>query len=420
MKQLRLGIISLFLMTLPVQAQFDAPHLVRFYQKIFSQHEKKLQDYLINELEEFQHTFSHSEAASEATFLLAEVYGEKGKPHLALAGYFKTLFLYPDSARVKGCADRALAIITDESAYRNKQEKLLVVLGQEFPINTPADRNHSYLEFLIELDESNLWEYTRSEIGRFMSQFPEDSRIDTLVQWTADLDQKKGDVRAACAGYQKLAFIFPESPLVPYADFTRGILLFDKMDQPEAAVSALSQVVTRYSMSEYASEALFKLGEIKAKKMKNYEAAITDYRKLIADYPQDKRAVFALLAIGKIYSQNLKNYPAAIATYEEMVAKYRSSPSGVDALEAIGTIYQDELKDYSKAAEYYAKIAEIHPASEKAPEMLLKAGEVCEDKEKNDSKAIEYYQLVIDKYPGYKKVSEAQKKIRKIQEKTGK
>jgi TolA-binding protein len=401
----------------PISAQYSADNLEAFYNDVYARHDKKLQDFLVRELNQYLQNFSASDHAAEATCLLARVYLDKGKKYPALATFFKMMYFYPDTTQLSECRKQVKDFVTRESAFKNKQEKLFAILNSQLPINTPIERHEAYVAFLVDLDESNLYEFAQTEIQQFISHYPTDSRIDKMIQWNADLYAKMDMPNEASACYLQLGALFPDSPLVPDALHSRGVLLSDKLDNYNDAVQTFADIVTKYPTSEFAGESLFKSGEIKQKELKNYEGAIADYRKLVTDYPQHKLTVNALMAISRIFAQNLKNYPAAIACYEEIVEKYPSSPLGVDALEEIGNIYYNQLKDYSRAAEYYAKISEIHPASDEAPEMLLKAGVVSEEKVPDFPLALEYYQKVIDKYPNHKKADEAAKRKAKLETK---
>ncbi|HEX9973176.1 MAG TPA: tetratricopeptide repeat protein [bacterium] len=415
-----LVIVVLFTLSVPGNAQYTANNLFTFLQETYNRHDTKLYDFLIAELNQFVQTFVDSGHAADATYLLAKVWDEKGKRHEALAAAYKTLYLYPDTTRHQECANLIQGIIVKEKTYRNKQEKLVGILNSTFAGETLADRYYAYLTFLMELDESNLHDWTLNETRYFVSRFPNDTRLDTVMQRIADLYAKTDKPREAVASYLKLDYLYPNNPLLPYAHYNRAKLLYEEIGDHQTAIAVCTQVVSDYPTSEYASASLFMLGEIKEKKTKDYDGAIAAYRKLIDTYPQYVKSVNALLSIGEINSKKLKKYSEAIIAYNEFIEKYQSSPHGVEALEAIGDIYNDNLKDYNKAAEYYAKIAELYPTYDKAPNMLLKAGALCEDKLSDFNKAIEYYQIVVDKYPEDKKAGDAAKKIARAKEKAGK
>ncbi len=418
--KLILIVVVLFTISFPADAQYSAGRLFTFIQDIYNRHDNKLNDFLIVELNQFLQTFPDSGKASDASFLLARVYDEKGKEHEALAATFKTFFVFPDANRQIEYTSTVQEIIKNENAYREKKEKLLAVLNSPSTVAKPADRYFAYLSFLMELDEAKLCEWTLNEARYFSSRFPNDEHLYKVMQWIADLYVKMDKPREAVASYARLDLVDPTNPELPYAWYHRARLLHEEIGDFQTAMDIANQIVMMYPSSEYAAASLFLLGEIKEKKIKDYDGALVAYRKLVDTYPQNTKSVNAMLAIGEINTKKLKNYTAAIATYTEFIDKFKSSPRGVEAVEAIGDIYQDNLKDYQKAAEYYAKVAELYPTYEKAPDMLLRAGSICEDKLSDPNKAIEYYQQIIDKYPDSKKAGDAAKKITKAREKISK
>ena len=409
--------ILIAVMVNPAGAQGVDDKLFTFLQETHTLNDKKLRDFLIDELDQYLMIYPESRHAADASFLLAKTYEERGKKHEALAMYCKTAFLYPDSALQRKCGEAAREIISRESEYRDKQEKLNAVFTAESVADEADDRYYSYLDFLAGLDASKLHGWTLSEIRRFISCYPTDVRMDRLIHWMGESYMKMNKPLEASMQFSKLAVISPESPLVSYALYCRGRLLYEKLNKADDAAGELTLVVTTYPESEYAGESLFLLGEIKEKKLRDYEGAIAEYRKLVDTYPDFAKNVSALLAMSEIYLNRLKNYQAAIQANMEIIEKYRTSPQGVEALEKVADIYENKLKDYKKSAEYYAKVAEFYPASEKAPDMLLKAGSICESRLNDYKRAIEYYQRIIDQYPNHKKANDAKSRMSKAKDK---
>jgi TolA-binding protein len=396
-------------------AQYNADTLLAFIRDTFNQHDKNLYDFLIKELDQYAAIFTDDQNAAEINYLLALVHEARGDKHAALAYFLKTFNLYPNSLRYDECVNDARQIITTEKAYAGKQGQLLSRLDGPVGGETPADRSYNFLNFLITLDESNLHSWTLDEAMRFIARFPEDERVETVQRWMADLYAKKGDHRQAVASYLKLEYAYPQSQLLPYARYSRGVILSKDLKENEKAAEILNRVITEYPNSEYASASLFMLAEIKEKRLKDYKGAIADYRKLIDAYPEYPRLVEALFAIAEINAGRLVDYNAAITAYNEVVTKFPTDQRGAKALEMVGDICKNKLGNYALAAEYYAKIAEAYPSYEKAPDMLLEAGSVCESKLKDYKKAIEYYEIVVAKFPNHKRAGDAKKRIERAQ-----
>lgn len=400
-------------------SQESAGQVFAFLQAIYDQHDKKLHEFLEDELGLFMTTFPESELIVNAHTLLAQLYKEKGETSLALGQCLKTVYLYPDTNATAVCRGLAASLIAEEKKFKDKQEQLHSFLMKKINAEDTATRFYHYLSYLILLDEPDLREWTLNELRRFNGWFPDDARVDSTTLWIADVYVKMKKMPEAVAAYSKLHYTHPQSSLLPYAFYQEGRLLYEELGAHEKALTVLANVVSLYITSDYAGASLFLMGTIKEKKIKDYAAAIADYEKLVTLYPQHKRAVDALLAVASIHSEKIKDYQAAIDAYNRIVVEYQAHPDGVKALEEIGNIYKDKIKDYLQSAEYYARIAELYPVYEQAADMLLEAGALCEERVKDYTKALEYYQMVVDKFPEHKKAAEAEKRVARVKLKIG-
>lgn len=407
----------LFAATVSTSAQYTADTVFIFLQEVYDKQDKKLYDFLITEFDQFAENFPDSKNATEITFFSGKIYMEKGWKYKAIATYFKTMFLYPNSPQRSECADLIREIISEKRIDRDKAEKIHLILNSEFGGETAADRYYAYLKFLIELDESNIYDWMLVESRRFISRFPDYQHIDMVLRWIGDIYTKKGKPKEAVISYLKLDYTHPNSPLLAYTRYHRALLQYKKLGNYEQAMTIFNMVVSVFPESEFGPASLFMVGEIKEKKMKDYEGAITEYKSLVINYPQHEKAVAALFSIAEISSKKLKDYFAAVEAYNEIVEKYQSNSRAIEALTKIGDIYKDKIRNFSKSAEYYAKIVELYPDYDKGPDMLLKAAAVCEKKLKDYQKAIEYYQLILEKFPEHKKAKDAEKKLVKAEEK---
>jgi len=403
--------------TIPALSQHTPIKVLNFLEETWNLKEDKLRDLLIQELHQFVAAFPDTTLSGDACYLLAKVYNEKGKKPEALASLYKGLYLYPDFSRRQESIALAQAMIAKEKDYQKKQEKLLNVLSGPILKATRADRYFAYLTFLMEFNEKDLNEWTRDEAGSFITEYPNDGHMYSVLQWIADLYAQADKNYEAANGYKKLQVLYPDNANLPYAIYNQAKLMYEKLDQNKEAVEVCRTLFLNYPQNEYAAPALFMFAEIKTKKLKDHMGAVDAYRKLLDAYPNDKMAVDALMAIGDLNKDKLDNPTNAIAVYDEFITKFRSSPRGVEALVNAGDIYKDKLKDYSRAAEYYAKISEVYPTYEKAPDMLIKAGELCEDKLKDYAKAVSYYQMILNKFGESKKADDARKKIEKAKSK---
>ena len=268
----------------------------------------------------------------------------------ALAAYLKTGFLYPGSSWSKEAGEAARKIITGADPYRRLQDKLLLFVENKNHDSIPANRYYDYLQLLTAIDVASQYDWSQAQFAEFERLFPQDSRLDAVYTWIADLLVKKNKPREAAVGYLRVDYAFPHSPQLAYARYQRGVLLTQELGDHKAAITALEQVVAQHDTSAYAAPALFMLGNIKREKTKDYRGAIADYRRLVDSYPQNDKVMDALFAIGAIQADNLKEYPAAVVAYDEIVEKFKTDKRGAQALDEAAKVYKDKLQDYNKAA----------------------------------------------------------------------
>jgi TolA-binding protein len=391
--------------------------LFAYLQAIYNRHDKNFHDYLLVELNQYVAQFPDSAKTAEAQYLLARVYQEKGDKQKAAAAFLKTIYLYSGSSWQQEAAKEARKMIAEEGAFKEKRAKLLALIEGTPKGQAPADRYYEYLNAAPLLDNSEVYGLLADETRKFLLLFPEDARQDTTVRMMAEFYAKKGDKHEAEASYLRLEYCCAESPLLPAARYSRGVLLSKELGDHKTAIQALGELAAKNPQSEYATLAIFKIGEIKKEKTKDYAGAMADYRKFVETSPDSAKAVEALWAIAEINTNNTRDYGGAIAAYHEIVEKHKSDKRAVAAFEKIGDVFKDKLADYNKAAEQYAKIVEVFPDYEKAPELILKAGALCEDKLRDYNRATDYYRLVIDKFPQHKSADEARKRFEKAKAK---
>jgi TolA-binding protein len=409
-------LISLFLI-LSLQAQYNPENYFTYLENTFNEHDKSLQDLLIDELSHFLILFPEDENAGRVQYMLASVYREKNKEEEALAGYLKMIYLYPASAVIAANKDDLRSLIANERSFSDQQELLRGLIDQDYG-NLPANEAFlKYLETMVALKKSGLRDRNLASCREFFRRFPDDGHHDQVMLWMADVYALSRDYDEANSTYAKFAVIFPGSHHLAYILYQQGQLYYEHLRQPEKAIEILTQVVNSYADSNLAGDAWFTMAEIKDKKNKDYSGAIADYRQVVDQYPNNEKAVEALWQIAEIQERNLKDYRAAVVSYNEIVEKYSANLRGIDALEEMADLYQSKLEDYLLTAQAYARIAELYPDYEEAPERLIDAGSVCEKRLDDYNQAITYYQMVIDNYPDSPESKEAAKKIEKAREK---
>lgn len=414
-RRFMIALAAVFVFAGGTQAQDNAEKHLAFLRETYNRHDKNVSEFLLGELQHFLTLNPEAAQASEAQFLMAKVYEEKGEKHLALAAFLKTVFLYPQSKWQQESNTAARKILMEEDPYKKQTEKWSTQLTSAAHPDSATQGHYNYLATLVSLESPKLQLEIVKQAAEFATKHATDARLDTVARWSADAYAKAEKPREAALSYFRIDYLYPESALLPYARYARGVILSKELGDHKAALEVLAQVTTAHPQSEYASAAQFMLGEIKKEKTKDARGALVEYRKLVDTYPASDKVVPALFAIATINANELKDYPAALAAYDEIVAKHQDDQRGSEALEKAANLHKDKTGDFSKAAEYYAQIAEVYPQDEKAPETLIKAATLCEEKLQDPKKAAEYYNRVVSKYPDHKKADEARKKLAKLQ-----
>ena len=410
-------IVGLCFGSISVGNGYTSDKYFEFINSIYDQHEKKLSDFLLDELVTFMKTFPESENIAEASYLMALVYLERGQEHESFAAHMKTLFLYPNSSIHSVVVESASKIIANNKKYKNSRAELTELIEGTFENDDLVDRNFRYISFLYELGHPKLYDWSLTEFELFISIYITDARSEEIQLWISDIYTNKGDDKVAVASYLKYEYLHPTSQHLPFVKTQRGIILYEELKNYESALNVFSEVIEKYPSSEYAGSSLFYRAEIKAHKIKDFEGAIADYRSLVTIYPQHDHSIDALFEIASINAVKLKSYHAAVTVLDEIVKNYPDNILGVEALLRSAKILQEKLKNVQAAAAKYAMIATAYPDYEKSPEMLMKAAEICEKKLKNYEQAINYYELVSTQYPSSKSSKKALEKIKKIKEK---
>ncbi|HPG38014.1 MAG TPA: tetratricopeptide repeat protein [bacterium] len=396
-------------------AQVDAQSYFTYLQELYKRNDKQVTNFIITEMNCFLRMYPEDTNAARVLAMQDTLFERNGKKNESFACTLKMLFLYPQSPLCANCnANLQKLYLTDKNILEKKE------LITNSLLTGPTDvlrqnRYYNYLHLLHGLKMEKLYEWTQTEIQNFVQLFPADTRLDQILAWSAELYGLSGNKNEAVDTYLKITIFYPKSLLLPQVMYERGLLYNDKLNNPEAAVAAMTALVEKYPQSDYAANALLQSATLKKDKLKDYNGAIADYRQFINLYPAHDKVMEALWNIAQIYHKNLKDYNLAISAYNEVVTKYNTFVTGVNALEEIADIYEKTLRDIPNAVKALVQISELHPTFEKSPDYLFEAASLCEKELKDLPRAKEYYELFLKKYPNHKKAKDATRQIEKIQ-----
>jgi TolA-binding protein len=402
----------------PVEAVYPAEAFTRYLETIYKMEDKKLDDFVIHELQQFATVFPSDENAPNALFLMAESYRRQKKTHDAFANYLKTIFVYPENRHKDACLNAIRDIAATDRNYTDARDTLTSILTWKFEKRPTADGYHQFIKALLDLNVDKLNKVAFAEAVWFFEKFPDYSGCDEVAKWIADLQVELGDAHEAAASYLKLEYLFPQSPYLLHSRYNRGLLLYNKLKSPQEARRVFEQIIADYPESQFAGFSQYYVGEIYEKKEQNYDGAIESYLNLVAMDSLHQMAVPALKAVSKIQLDKQKDYPAAIQSLQILSRLPQVSPEvALDALMESAKIYESRLRDYQAAIDMDVRIVTLFPDNEEAPNILYSAAELAEKKLNDAEQALKLLTEISEKYPNTKKKNTVNSKIKKLQEK---
>lgn len=428
MKGLVYFIILLLILNMTiVYAQLDSVRCFQYIKELDSRSEEKLADFLIQEIEIFQKLYPKNHQLPEIQFMLGKTYERKNEKFLAVAAYFKGIYLYPENSFQDSCQNRVRRLLQVSNLKINKKDSLLQLFNFDFTaLNSPADKFYGYLTLLRQLDQKELETWLTQEYLKFLIQHSDDLRNAQILAWQADLIQKdarerkdnifkssKSQFIETEAAYYKVGYLYPESPVRAYSELQRG-LITSELDKHQKAIDILNDVAKKYPNSDHAVKALFAIADIQENRIKNPQQAIYDYLQVVTSYPASIEAVRSLEAVAEI-KRKLKDYNAAIAVYNELIQKYPENTASRKALTQIAEIYQKNLKENENAVETLTRFYKLYPQDPQTPERLLEAATLCEKKLKDTQKAQLFYLIINRNYPDHPANKTASSKIDTVQ-----
>jgi len=123
--------------------------------------------------------------------------------------------------------------------------------------------------------------------------------------------------------YRRLLMECPDSMYAPWAQRTIGIC-YAAMENYEKAVEELRKVVDKYSETEWAANALERMGVYYWQGLNKPEVAIVVFRELLQKYPESSLAPFAQYYLGLVYLR-LEDYKQASFEFNKVIRQYPES-----------------------------------------------------------------------------------------------
>jgi cellulose synthase operon protein C len=269
------------------------------------------------------------DVAAEAQYLLGVVYEALKKSAPAAAAYTESLRLKP-SAAWAGDAQASLAwIYLDLKQPANAERAANAVIA----LNRPKEQDEQARLALIQaLMEQSRWDAVLGGCKTILDKSPAPATIATVL----------------------------------YVEATT----FDRQKKQDEALPVWEKIATDYPKSDYAAQALLRVGDADSKAEK-WADAQAKYAQILADFPQ--------------------------------------SPVAVEARFNLGTALFRQDK-FAEAAAEYNTVAETRTAGDFIPESLYWAG-VAYAKAENKDEAIKRLSTLVEKYPKHARVQNARTRL---------
>ncbi|MGE5679936.1 MAG: tetratricopeptide repeat protein [Bacillota bacterium] len=169
-----------------------------------------------------------------------------------------------------------------------------------------------------------------------------------------------------------------------------------RLDRVDAAIAAYEFFTSRFVLSNYRDEALYKLGILYYGK-KEYANAREKLQLLLEDYPTSQYAGTSHYFIGDSYVKegNLKD---AVSFFEDAISTKKNNKYIDNSIYSLANIYE-KTGDYNKAVAYYDSLLAYYKTSSLAPHAQVRIG-LCYFELKNyDNAVIELNDPLITQLP---------------------
>jgi TolA-binding protein len=228
-----------------------------------------------------------------------------------------------------------------------------------------------------------------AKLREFLKAHPGDPLADEVQMAIADLLFGHEEFGAALTEYAQLTTNYPQSALLPKANFNAGWCAW-KLNRTDDALKYFQQALTLTKDPGMAAEALFKVADAEFA-LGRFADAVASYQQLIGTYPGTKQLDRAMFQLGEAY-RRLRNADAAMATFESLVKQYPASEFAPEAQFAVGQIAVEVGKE-ADARAAFGEVVGKFGSSDWAQKATLATGESYYREGKCDQAAAEFDKL---------------------------
>jgi TolA-binding protein len=343
----------------------------------------------------------------------------------ALTNFEETLTKYPDTEYGKDALYWKARCYLELGKYSEA-----IHYFEDFMKASPLSEKNEEIQMFVGNAYTGLNEFD-SALSAYQGVFKKGGKFSpealSSIAWVY---AKKGESKRAIEQYKKLMDTFPQSPLVPLAYYSSGIIRYNLKDYPKA-VDCFKKVVKSYPESSYSGDAGLKIAWIYYKEekfselsdyitgwdMKNlnsaqkaealnlmgwakyrlslYQEAIHNFQDSIA-YSTDKTKILeGMLYVAKSY-YNLQDYTNAIDFYQSFIDRAVSFGIKTEIPAALSDMAWcwSKIGDAQNAEGAYQKLLKNYPESLYTAEAFFKLAESYYNAS-DYKKAIENYNQIL-------------------------
>jgi len=257
--------------------------------------------------------------------------------------YFEAIGLFQKSLENKADATIAAGAVywTGESYYRLGQYELALGRFEAFSAMPGAAKHPSAALIDYNLGYSllklNQYDKATPAFARFIEQSKADRvMINDATLRLADCYFMQKNYTEASRLYEQV--IASRGADGDYALYQKSLCL-GVTNNTAQKISSLQKLVSTYSKSNYADDALFEMGQAHLSLQQN-EQALKQFQRLISEFANSSYVKRSLLNTGLIYYNTNRNQQA-LETFKKVVKDYPATPESREALAVIKSIYVD-------------------------------------------------------------------------------
>ncbi|MDO8749218.1 MAG: tetratricopeptide repeat protein [Candidatus Omnitrophota bacterium] len=371
-----------------------------------------------------QNFSNNPELASQAQFMIGNLYERQGKQKKAILEYEKISNLYPLSR-----IGLKVPVYIAEYYQRDKNEVEAVkaydkaIKYYKRLINEYSGTSFSAVlkDFLaLAYVSQGSWDKAVDVWQTIVDENPQDQVGENLLFTLGEtyLRQIK-DLQKAIDTYEDFVSKNPNSKIIKYAKFQIGRLYLIKEDFP-SAIKIFKEIIENYPKEiKLCADAKLAIAAC-YEKQGDWEGVMRVYAEIKAAYPDTSTALSIPLFIAKHYQKEKQPVEAesafkeAISGYEKIIKQNPNSPQAAQAQDLISLGYLSQQK-WDKAVDSLRVLVETYSNNPRAPKAMFTVAIIYRRQLHKPKLAKEIFEKFIQQYPGHELASLAKSEIESLQ-----